>query len=123
MLMIDWKEGALQLAETTGVIEVVRRYTTLACESFSIVGPAAVRAAADPETGEEYLAFDITVSGSVEDVLTSLKHFRTAVVKSLPMDKLYHLRLSYNLDFPDSKSSSAVCTPGERGTNHKTESF
>ncbi len=80
-----------------GTIPLVTRYATLAFESFAVVGPAFVRAVEDPETGENYLAFEITLNSSVQDVLTSLKRFRAALVTNLPIDDLYHVRLSYNL--------------------------
>jgi hypothetical protein len=52
---------ARNAAEAMGLVPVVHQYANLAYDSFTVIGPAAVRATNDPETGECYLVMDIRV--------------------------------------------------------------
>jgi len=94
---VEWKRNARELAETMGLTQAVHQYASLARASFSVIGPVNVQASNDPETDDRYLAIDFRVSGPVDEVLASEERFQIAAVRELPMNKLFHLRLSYDL--------------------------
>ena len=95
--VVEWKGSARKLAETMGLVHAVHQYASLACASFDLIGHVSVQASSDPETDDDYLAVGFRVSGSVDDVLASEERFQTAAVREIPMDKLFRLRLSYDL--------------------------
>ena len=68
----------------------------LAREVFTIAGSVYCRVASDPETSEECLVLELNISGSIREILASDNRLRTMLVESIPADKLYYLRLSYN---------------------------
>jgi hypothetical protein len=95
--VVEWKGSARKLAETMGLVHAVHQYASLARASFSVIGPVNVQASNDPETDGRYLAIDFRVGGSVDEALASEERFQTAAVREMPMDKLFHLRLTYDL--------------------------
>jgi hypothetical protein len=95
--VVEWKGETREVARTMGLIQLVHRYATLACALFNVIGPVNVQASNDPETDDRYLAIGFRVSGSVDEVVASEERFQTAAVREFPMDKLFHLRLSYDL--------------------------
>jgi hypothetical protein len=95
--VIEWKRCARELAETMGLTQAVHQYASLARASFNVIGPVSVEASNDPETDDRYLAIEFRVSGPVDEILASEERLQTAAVRELPMNKLFHLRLSYDL--------------------------
>ena len=51
----------------------------------------------DPDTGEEWLSIDITVSGDVGDVLECDEKFIEQYVSSVPWPERDKIRLSYDI--------------------------
>jgi hypothetical protein len=102
--VVERKGSAQKLAETMGLLHAVHQYASLARASFNVIGPVNVQASNDPETDDRYLAIDFRVSGSVDEALASEERFQTAAVREMPMDKLFHLRLSYDLNTHESGS-------------------
>ena len=95
--VVEWKKSARALAESMGLTQAVRQYTSLAFAAFNVIGSVNVEASNDPETDDCYLAIDFRVSGSVDEVLALEERFQKAAVRELPMNKLFRLRLSYEL--------------------------
>ncbi len=101
---VEWTGSARKLAETLGLVHAVHQYASLAHASFNLIGPVSVQASNDPETDDDYLAIGFRLTGSVDDVLASEERFQTAAVREIPMDKLFRLRLSYDLTAHESGS-------------------
>jgi hypothetical protein len=51
----------------------------------------------DPETGEEWLDFNIRVKGEVNEVLDKYDKYTDLLVSSVPSSARYYMRLSYNI--------------------------
>lgn len=51
----------------------------------------------DPETGEEWLSINVTVAGTIEEVLASYEQYTSRLLSRVPWPQRSKFRLSYNI--------------------------
>ncbi len=51
----------------------------------------------DPETGEEWLSINVTVAGTIEEVLASYEQYTSLLISKVPWPQRSLFRLSYNI--------------------------
>jgi hypothetical protein len=80
----------------------VRKHVPIAIqiveESFSSARELALEREQDPETGEEWLVLDLTISGGVDDFLREYDQFTEKKVRMIPWPEVLKIRLSWHFN-------------------------
>ena len=80
-----------------GISEYLKTTLNIINESFPPVRELRLLKEQDPETEEQWLSIDITVDGSIEDILEGYDHYVDQWVASAPESVRENIRLSYSV--------------------------
>ena len=91
----ELNEEILAFSSKHGILAYITEVLTLLENSFTLIESINVKIVEDPEVGEEWLSFEVSVHGEVEEVLESYDKYVTQFVSKVPWPECDKIRLSY----------------------------
>lgn len=102
-LLKDWFKASqfeltkeiLAFSSKHGILACIPEVLTLLGKSFPLIESIGVKIVEDLEVGEEWLSFEVSVHGEVDEVLKSYDSYVTQFVSKIPWPECDKIRLSY----------------------------
>ena len=96
-LSLSCDEETWRFVDQNNLSEAIMAYMMAADKCFKLVETPSCRLVQDPENDDQYLLADMHIQGETEDILGSEARFRRMILKLMPFDVLYRIRLSYHI--------------------------
>lgn len=91
----ELNEEILAFSSKHGILAYIPEVLTLLENNFTLIESINVKIVEDPEVGEEWLSFEVSVHGEVDEVLKSYDSYVTQFVSKIPWPESDKIRLSY----------------------------
>ena len=85
------------MGRTSEILRSARLAKRIAVECFGVENVGRLYVDSDPEDGERHLVLDARIGPGVDEGLRKYNHYIEQMVRYIPRDLLYLMRLSYNV--------------------------
>lgn len=91
----ELNEEIVAFSSKHGILAYIPEVLTLIENSFPLIEAMSVKIMEDPEVDEEWVSFEITIHGEVDEVLEGYDKYVTQFVSKVPWPECDKIRLSY----------------------------